>query len=280
MIKQIFNINLNVPATQGWCLQYVDDAINAPNRSKYAQHAYKKEFNAGRMHYQEDIPSEAYVVMYFEILNPGPDKESGHIALAKRIDAQTIEIHDSEVHSGQRGVYGSVGEVQNWFASRYGYSLKYLGWSYSCDGRTIAADVKIERVITRTTSHNVNVRDFPSKAGKIRTVFPKGKVFNVKGYVDGEFIDGNKIWFVTKEEGWFVNANYVTDKTLKELPDITKSVVPAGMTFTPPKTQSAPQKAPEAPKQPQGSSDELTEADRELVRKFISWLRSTKKEIK
>jgi hypothetical protein len=279
VIKQIFNINLNVPATQGWCLKYVDDAIAAPARTSPAQVAYKNEYNAGRMHYKEDLPTGVFVIIFFEILN-GPDKDNGHVALAKRIDANTIEIHDSEVHSGQRGIYGSVGEVQNWFASKYGYSLKYLGWSYSCDGRTIAADVKIERVITRTTSHEVNVRDFPSKAGKIRTVFPKGKMFNVKGYVDGEFIDGNKIWFVTKEEGWFVNANYVTDKTLKELPDITKSVVPAGMTFTPPKTQSASQKAPEPPKQPQGSNDDLTETDRELIKKFISWLKSTKKEIK
>ncbi len=49
-VRQTYNPNLNIGAPGGWCLQYVDDAINSLTfRSPNAQAAYLNELNAGRI---------------------------------------------------------------------------------------------------------------------------------------------------------------------------------------------------------------------------------------
>ena len=48
-VRQTYNPNINIGAQSGWCLQYVDDAINSLTRSPSAQAAYLNELNAGRI---------------------------------------------------------------------------------------------------------------------------------------------------------------------------------------------------------------------------------------
>lgn len=139
MFKQVYEPAINTQAQPAMCLQYIDDAGNAPNRSATAKAAFMKEHNAGRIR-GDELPDKLWVVIWFEFTKGGYTYPSGatvlykdawHIAFARR-DGNTLQIHDSEVHSGARNPYNALAAVEAWFGK---YGTKYAGWSTNCDGR-------------------------------------------------------------------------------------------------------------------------------------------------
>ena len=132
-VRQTYNPNINIGARSGWCLQYVDDAINAPARTPSARAAYLNELNAGRID-TGHAPVGVWVVGFLGF-SRGPYVEYGHVFLMRKRGDGSIEIHDSEVHAGRRGIYNSIEEIMGWFGV---YGPDYLGFSYCCDGRQIA----------------------------------------------------------------------------------------------------------------------------------------------
>lgn len=135
-MAQVYNPNLNIPATRGWCLKYVDDATNAPSRTPRARAAYLNELNAGRINTGE-LPWDEWVYGFLDF-TVGEYTGDGHVFIIKRHQGG-IDIHDSEVHSGARNVYHSIEELLAWFGM---YRPVYTGWSGSCDGRTMQEAVR------------------------------------------------------------------------------------------------------------------------------------------
>lgn len=135
-MAQVYNPNLNIPATRGWCLKYVDDATNAPSRTPSARAAYLNELNAGRINTGE-LPWDEWVYGFLDF-TVGDYTQYGHVFIIKRHQGG-IDIHDSEVHSGARNVYHSIEELLAWFGM---YRPVYTGWSGSCDGRTMQEAVR------------------------------------------------------------------------------------------------------------------------------------------
>lgn len=135
-MAQVYNPNLNIPATRGWCLKYVDDATNAPSRTPSARAAYLNELNAGRINTGE-LPWDEWVYGFLDF-TVGAYTDYGHVFIIKRHQGG-IDIHDSEVHSGARNVYHSIEELLAWFGM---YRPVYTGWSGSCDGRTMQEAVR------------------------------------------------------------------------------------------------------------------------------------------
>lgn len=135
-MAQVYNPNLNIPATRGWCLKYVDDATNAPARTPSARAAYLNELNAGRINTGE-LPWDEWVYGFLDF-TVGAYTDYGHVFIIKRHQGG-IDIHDSEVHSGARNVYHSIEELLAWFGM---YRPVYTGWSGSCDGRTMQEAVR------------------------------------------------------------------------------------------------------------------------------------------
>lgn len=143
-MEQVYIPKINTRAYPAMCLQYIDDAGDAPSRSPTAKAAYIKEKNAKRIR-TNDLPENIWVVVWFEFTKGSyryPDgsvvyyKDAWHIAFARR-RGKTIEIHDSEVHSGARQPYTSLAQVEAWFAV---YGTRYVGWSTQCDGRIYAKE--------------------------------------------------------------------------------------------------------------------------------------------
>lgn len=133
--KQLVTPNYQIGATRGWCLQYVDDAVNAPNRTATAQLAYESAKSKGWVRNDTNLPKGMWSILFWSI-NNGQYAGYGHVALVY-VNAQgAMAIHDSEVHAGARSAYGSLQEVANWFASG-GTSITFLGWSLGVDGRQI-----------------------------------------------------------------------------------------------------------------------------------------------
>lgn len=230
-VRQVYEPNLNIGARSGWCLQYVDDAINSLTRSPNAQTAYLNELNAGRIN-TGPAPVGVWVVGFLGF-SRGQYVEDGHVFLMRKREDGSIEIHDSEVHSGARGIYNSIEELMNWMGN---YAPDYLGYSYCCDGRCIAEDYDETQPTDRKMEEDGNARDEANTNSAIFQELEKGDVIAMKGYVtNGQSVAGDTVWYVTARSGKYMSRQLFEDKDLHDLPDLTP--------------QSAPQPKPEEPQE-------------------------------
>ena len=221
-VRQTYEPNLNIGAQSGWCLQYVDDAINSLTRSPNAQTAYLNELNAGRIN-TGPAPVGIWVIGFLGF-SIGQYTEDGHVFLMRKRADGSIEIHDSEVHSGARGIYNSIEELMNWMGN---YGPDYLGYSYCCDGRRIAEDYDEAKPTERMTAVLANARDEANTSSGIFQQVDAGSTVEMKGYVtNGEAVDGNQVWFVTGRSGKYMSAEVFTDKSTHDLPDLTPQSAP------------------------------------------------------
>lgn len=230
-VRQIYEPNLNIGAQSGWCLQYVDDAISSLTRSPNAQTAYLNELNAGRIN-TGPAPVGIWVIGFLGF-SRGIYADYGHVFLMRKRADGSIEIHDSEVHSGARGIYNSIEELMNWMGN---YRPDYLGYSYCCDGRCIAEDYDETQPTDRKMEEDGNARDEANTNSAIFQELEKGDVIAMKGYVtNGQSVAGDSVWYVTARSGKYMSRQLFEDKDLHDLPDLTP--------------QSAPQPEPEEPQE-------------------------------
>lgn len=230
-VRQIYEPNLNIGAQSGWCLQYVDDAISSLTRSPNAQTAYLNELNAGRIN-TGPAPVGIWVIGFLGF-SRGIYVDDGHVFLMRKREDGSIEIHDSEVHSGARGIYNSIEELMNWMGN---YGPDYLGFSYCCDGRCIAEDYDETQPTDRKMEEDGNARDEANTNSAIFQELEKGDVIAMKGYVtNGQPIAGDTVWYVTARSGKYMSRQLFEDKDLHDLSDLTP--------------QSAPQPKPEEPQE-------------------------------
>lgn len=216
-VRQTYEPNLNVGAQSGWCLQYVDDAISSLTRSPNAQTAYLNELNAGRIN-TGPAPVGVWVIGFLGF-SIGQYTEDGHVFLMRKRADGSIEIHDSEVHSGARGIYNSIEELMNWMGN---YGPDYLGYSYCCDGRRIAEDYDETQPTDRKLEEDGNARDEANTNSAIFQELEKGDVIAMKGYItNGQPIAGDSVWYVTARSGKYMSRQLFEDKDLHDLPDLT-----------------------------------------------------------
>ena len=221
-VRQIYEPNLNIGAQSGWCLQYVDDAISSLTRSPNAQTAYLNELNAGRIN-TGPAPVGVWVIGFLGF-SRGIYVEDGHVFLMRKRADGSIEIHDSEVHSGARGIYNSIEELMNWMGN---YGPDYLGYSYCCDGRCIAEDYDEAQPTDRKMEEDGNARDEANTNSAIFQELEKGDVIAMKGYVtNGQSIAGDSVWYVTARSGKYMSRQLFEDKDLHDLPDLTPTPEP------------------------------------------------------
>lgn len=159
--KQLIQPNINIQATAGMCLQYVDNAIRATQRTYTAQIAHDKAKQKGWVTVNQNYPKNVWFIMFWSIDN-GDYRGQGHVALAF-VDGQgNMQIHDSEVHRNARQPYQSLAEVSNWFGS-VGTRLTFLGWSIGVDGTKIIEETQ-EKAKTRKEETMILFKD---KDGKV-----------------------------------------------------------------------------------------------------------------
>lgn len=130
--------DLNISCLSGGCLRYVDDAGKASTRRASASAAADAEKAAGRLN-NDQLPFDVWIVLFYS-LGAGKYAGRGHVQLARKLRDGSMEIHDSEVHSGLRGIYTSISEVIDWLED---YDPVYLGWSTDCDGINYAKNIVV-----------------------------------------------------------------------------------------------------------------------------------------
>ena len=162
--KQLIQPNTNMSARAGMCLQYVDDAINATQRTYTAQIAHNTAKQKGWVHGNQNYPRGVWFVLFWSIDN-GEYKGQGHVALAFVDNQGNMQIHDSEVHRNARQPYSSIQELENWFGS-VGTRLTYLGWSIGCDGVKLIEETKEKQEKAKTKKGEFMIL-FRDKDGKV-----------------------------------------------------------------------------------------------------------------
>ena len=136
---QLVEPNIDISARAGMCLEYVDNAVNAPKRTATAQIAYETAKGNGWVSANTEYPRNVWFVLFWSIDN-NDYAGLGHVALAFVDDDGNMQIHDSEVHRGARQPYTSLEELSAWFGS-VGTRLTYLGWSIGVDGIQIVGEI-------------------------------------------------------------------------------------------------------------------------------------------
>ena len=159
--KQLVQPNITTNARAGMCLQYVDDAINATQRTYTAQIAHDTAKQKGWVRADNNYPRNVWFVMFWSIDN-GDYQGLGHVALAFVDSNGAMQIHDSEVHRNARQPYNSIQELAGWFGS-VGTRLTYLGWSIGVDG-TILIEKKQEKAKAKNGEIMILFRE---KDGKV-----------------------------------------------------------------------------------------------------------------
>ena len=155
---------LNISARAGVCLAYVDDAINATQRTYTAQIAHDTAKQKGWVRANQNYPRGVWFVLFWSIDN-GEYKGQGHVALAF-VDCQgNMQIHDSEVHRNARQSYTTLSELANWFGS-VGTRLTYLGWSIGVDGVKLIEETKEKQEKAKAKKGEIMIL-FRDKDGKV-----------------------------------------------------------------------------------------------------------------
>lgn len=72
-------------------------------------------------------------------------------------------------------------------------------------------------------SDKMNYRLSPNTSAEISKVFEPGDILDFKGFVHGEIVDGNDIWFVGAYTGGYVWSGGFTDAGTHDLADLTPS---------------------------------------------------------
>ena len=162
--KQLVQPNINMSARAGMCLGYVDDAINATQRTYTAQIAYDTAKQKGWVRADNNYPRNVWFVMFWSIDN-GDYQGLGHVAIAYVGNDGVLQIHDSEVHRGARQPYTTLSEVSNWFGS-VGTRLTYLGWSIGVDGVKLIEETKEKQEKAKAKKGEIMIL-FRDKDGKV-----------------------------------------------------------------------------------------------------------------
>ena len=199
---QLIEPNINISARAGMCLEYVDNAVNAPKRTATAQIAYETAKGNGWVSANTEYPKNVWFVLFWSIDN-NDYAGLGHVALAYVDSDGSLQIHDSEVHRGARRPYTSLSELSSWFGS-VGTRLTYLGWSIGVDGRQIIEDYTPKQ--SNGTSEKLKPK---KKKGEFMILFKEadGKVY---------WLIGNKYTYVSnptdlrKIQGLMTKAGYDT----------------------------------------------------------------------
>ena len=162
--KQLVTPRIDISARAGMCLEYVDNTINATQRTYTAQIGYDTAKQKGWVRANTDYPKNVWFVLFWSIDN-GEYQGQGHVALAFVDSNGAMQIHDSEVHRNARQPYNSIQELAGWFGS-VGTRLTFLGWSIGADGTLLIEEIKEKQEKAKTKKGEFMIL-FREKNGKV-----------------------------------------------------------------------------------------------------------------
>lgn len=200
--------------------------------------------------------ANAFLRMQHEAANSGIDlwiiKNGGYRSYATQVDmkqhpenydlsksaANKLAAPGYSTHGyGDRIDIGSfIGARSVWLlknAHRFGFTREFPTWDYNHfkhDGKTAITPMAEETLNSRQRkvgSGGVNSRKTPESDGKLIKTYKAGEIITFIGYVRGDMISGNSVWFKHSSGAYFWSGGF-TDKSVGKLPNLTP------VTTTPP----------------------------------------------
>lgn len=99
-------------------------------------------------------------------------------------------------------------------------------WTWLNSAPTPPPALTLQPYQRKAGSEGVNERVAPSTSAAIHKEWPAGDIFDFKGYVRGQPVNGNNIWFVGKYNGRYFWSGAFEDKSTHDLPDLTAAPAP------------------------------------------------------
>lgn len=140
----------------------------------------------------------------------------GHIAVVVGIDGNDILVAEQNTFT-QTPI-----RVRRWSKSA-AYIQGYLFPKTDIGATTIG----LEEWQREVAPGDVHYRDEPSTNSNSRQIFKAGEVLDFKGYVRGQKVDNNNVWFVGRHTGGFSWSGGFTDSSSRGLVDLTPKSIEA-----------------------------------------------------
>lgn len=132
----------------------------------------------------------------------------GHTGVVVGIDGQNITIYQQNTFT-QQPVYTGV------FNAYVSYITGFLRPNISFT----TSDAPLQPY-QRIASYAAKYREQPNSGATLLQTFVAGDTYDFKGWVRGENVDGNDIWFVGRHTGGYVWSGAFTDKGTNGLTDL------------------------------------------------------------
>ncbi len=140
----------------------------------------------------------------------------GHTGVVVAINGQNITIYQQNTFTQQpvyQGVYNAyVSYITGFLRPKVAFSE--------------GAEAPLQG-FQRKASYAAKYREAANSAATILQTFVAGDTYDFKGFVRGEPVDGNDIWFVGRYSGGYVWSGAFDDKGTHDLPDLTPATQPA-----------------------------------------------------
>lgn len=137
-MKQLATPTPWIPATGGWCLQYVRQAFGLPARYASATEAWEA---SNSKHRDRNFPAGNWVPVWY-----GIDIEPlGHVVLL----APNGRVYSTSDYSGWPVIHDSLADLEAFYAY-YGMILQYRGWTEDVAGYPVLGNstINVEGTIT------------------------------------------------------------------------------------------------------------------------------------
>ncbi len=140
----------------------------------------------------------------------------GHTGVVVAIDGNSIQI-------AQQNTFTQVPVYTGWYDMNASYITGFM--RPKIEFATSAASEPLLGYQRKVGADAVYYRKAASRDGEKIELFDPGEVVNFKGFVKGETVEGNNIWFVGRFTGGYSWSGGYTDKGTHDLADLTPSSV-------------------------------------------------------
>lgn len=133
----------------------------------------------------------------------------GHTGVIVGIDGQNVTLYQQNTFTQQpvyTGVYNAyVSYVTGFLRPKVPFSI---------------SDAVALQPYQRVTNDVINYREGPNRGAKVIQQFAANDVLDFKGWVNGESVDGNNVWFVGRHTGGYAWSGGFHDKGTHDLADL------------------------------------------------------------
>lgn len=214
--NQLIQPNRTVKGRVGMCLEYVRIVFGQPAIERTALIGWNR---AVYKHADRNHPTDVAVPLWWNWTSPADGINYGHVVWFDPTDG----TYTSSPFATSTGwfIVKSIDAITNEL-KKYG-STSYLGWTEDISGGRVVQYApeptsKTQRVVGSTKTA---YRKSPNRSDELIDWWDAGAICNFKGFVRGDSVDNNDIWFVGALTSGYSWSGGFTDSGTHDLPDLT-----------------------------------------------------------